>query len=50
MVRVTIDGSIHGGKGDERLIEVINRTGTELAQVCYHLQLGPIQTCDRRLR
>jgi formate dehydrogenase major subunit len=46
MVKVTIDGSVHETKGDERLIEVINHTGTELAQVCYHPQLGPIQTCD----
>jgi formate dehydrogenase major subunit len=46
MVTVTIDGSIHEARGDERLIDLINRTGTELAQVCYHPQLGPIQTCD----
>ena len=46
MVTVTIDGSIHEARGDERLIDLINRTGTELAQVCYHPQLGAIQTCD----
>jgi formate dehydrogenase major subunit len=46
MVTVMIDGSIHEARGDERLIDLINRTGTELAQVCYHPQLGPIQTCD----
>ena len=46
MVTVTIDGSIHEARGDERLIDLINRTGTELAQVFYHPQLGPIQTCD----
>jgi formate dehydrogenase major subunit len=30
----------------ERLIGVLNRVGVELSQVCYHPQLGPIQTCD----
>ena len=30
----------------ELLIEAINRNGTALPQVCYHSQLGPIQTCD----
>jgi formate dehydrogenase major subunit len=46
MVTVTIDGGIHEARGDERLIDLINRTGTELARACYHPQLGPIQTCD----
>jgi formate dehydrogenase major subunit len=30
----------------ELLIETINRSETPLPQVCYHHQLGPIQTCD----
>ncbi|GGN28796.1 putative oxidoreductase YjgC [Deinococcus daejeonensis] len=30
----------------EPLIEVINRAQVPLAQVCYHEQLGPIQSCD----
>ena len=30
----------------EPLIEAINRSHTALPQVCYHEQLGPIQTCD----
>jgi formate dehydrogenase major subunit len=46
MVKVTIDGNIHEAKDGERLIDVINRTGTALAQVCYLPQLGPIQSCD----
>jgi len=33
-------------KAGEHLIDVINRTEKELPQVCYHPQLGPIQTCD----
>jgi len=30
----------------ERLIDVINRAGAKIPQVCYQPQLGPIQTCD----
>ncbi|HTJ31497.1 MAG TPA: formate dehydrogenase subunit alpha [Acidobacteriaceae bacterium] len=30
----------------EKLIDVINRAGACLPQVCYHEQLGPIQSCD----
>ena len=33
-------------KPGERLIDTINRSGTLIPQVCYHPQLGPIQTCD----
>jgi predicted molibdopterin-dependent oxidoreductase YjgC len=46
MVKVTIDDSVHDVRGNERLIDLLNRIGTKLAQVCYHPQLGPIQTCD----
>jgi formate dehydrogenase major subunit len=46
MPSVTIDGSIHEAEAGERLIDLINRCGRELPQVCYHPQLGPIQTCD----
>src|ERR1700755_466679 len=35
--------SIHEG---ELLVAAINRAGVLLPQVCYHPQLGPIQTCD----
>src|SRR3984957_9592707 len=46
VVSVIIDGLEHeGGKG-ERLVDLINRAGVKLAQVCYHPQMGPIQTCD----
>jgi len=30
----------------EILIDLLNRNGNEISQVCYHPQLGPIQTCD----
>src|SRR6476646_4726463 len=43
---INLNGSVHEVRDGERLIDVINRSGIELAQVCYHPQLGPIQTCD----
>ena len=46
MIAVTIDGVTHQASSGERLIDVINRAGINIAQVCYHPQLGPIQTCD----
>ncbi|HSY64287.1 MAG TPA: formate dehydrogenase subunit alpha [Terriglobales bacterium] len=46
MITLTIDGVAHEASSGERLIEVINRAGINIAQVCYHPQLGPIQTCD----
>lgn len=45
-VYITIDGRREIATPGERLIDVINRSGSSLAQVCYHPQLGPIQTCD----
>jgi len=42
----TINGKPHDIRAGERLIDFINRSGVQLAQVCYHPQLGPIQTCD----
>src|SRR5216683_2158769 len=46
MLSVTIDGVVQGAQAGERLIDVVNRTGSKVPQVCYHPQLGPIQTCD----
>src|ERR1700741_3074198 len=46
MVRININGTEVEALDGERLIDVINRTGLQLSQVCYHPQLGPIQTCD----
>ena len=43
---ILINGSPHGIKPGEILIEAINRAETKLPQVCYHPRLGPIQTCD----
>jgi formate dehydrogenase major subunit len=46
MARITIDGSEFEAQDGERLIDAVNRAGLQLSQVCYHAQLGPIQTCD----
>ena len=46
MVNVAIDGVIQKAEPNELLVDVINRTSTILPHVCYHPQLGPVQTCD----
>src|ERR1700688_1815519 len=46
VVDVVIDGSMYAAHPGERLVELLNRIGVKLSQVCYHPQLGPIQTCD----
>ena len=43
---MTVDGVGQLAWVGEPLVDVINRAQIELAQVCYHPQLGPIQTCD----
>jgi formate dehydrogenase major subunit len=45
-ISLTVNGEPRESRPDERLIEVINRTGSKVPQVCYHPHLGPIQTCD----
>ena len=45
-INLTVDGTPRESKPDERLIDLINRIGSKVPQVCYHQQLGPIQTCD----
>ncbi|MGC1462423.1 MAG: molybdopterin-dependent oxidoreductase, partial [Terracidiphilus sp.] len=42
----TINGKSLAIQPGERLIDAINRSGVPIPQVCYHPQLGPIQTCD----
>jgi len=46
MFNVSIDGISQKANKGERLIDLINRTGNKFPQVCYHPQLGPIETCD----
>src|SRR5258705_7535428 len=45
-LNLTIDGWSTEATADERLVDLINRIGAQLPQVCYHPQLGPIQSCD----
>ena len=46
LMSATINGKTQVIQPGERLIDAINRSGVEIPQVCYHPQLGPIQTCD----
>src|SRR3984885_10128522 len=46
MATITINNKLHSFSPGEHLIDVINRAGERIPQVCYHPQLGPIQTCD----
>src|SRR6266478_1719601 len=46
MLAIKVDGLVEEANVDERLIDVINRSASKVPQVCYHPQLGPIQTCD----
>lgn len=46
MLQLVIDSATYDAEAAEHLIDVTNRTGKELPQVCYHPQLGAIQTCD----
>ncbi len=41
-----IDGTAREFTAGERLLDVMNRAGSHVPQVCYHPQMGPIQTCD----
>ena len=45
-ITVTVDGTVTEARPEERLLDLLNRTGAKIPQVCYHPQLGPIQTCD----
>jgi len=45
-ITVTVDGSVREAAEGERLVDLLNRIGANIPQVCYHPQLGPIQTCD----
>ena len=46
MANINIDGKLLRIAAGESLLDAINRAEVPLAQVCYHPQLGPIQTCD----
>ena len=42
MLQIVIDNANYEAEAGELLLDVINRIGKELSQVCYHPQLGPI--------
>ena len=46
MVKFNLDGVVREAQPDELLIDLINRAGVSVPHVCYHPQLGPVQTCD----
>src|SRR5437016_14159536 len=49
VLKVAIDGVVQEAQPGELLIDLINRTGGSVPHVCYHPQLGPVQTCDTRM-
>src|SRR5438270_4121316 len=46
MIQISINGTEYEVAAGDRLIDAINGARVPLSQVCYHPQLGPIQTCD----
>ncbi|HVV73908.1 MAG TPA: molybdopterin-dependent oxidoreductase, partial [Verrucomicrobiae bacterium] len=45
-LELQVNGQPQEARAGELLIELLNRTGHSLPQVCFHPQLGSIQTCD----
>jgi formate dehydrogenase major subunit len=45
-MEVLVNGKPQAVRPGEPLVDVVNRAGVQIPQVCYHPQLGPIQTCD----
>jgi formate dehydrogenase major subunit len=46
VTRLVIDERAFSAQESELLIDVAERAGIEVPHICYHAQLGPIQTCD----
>ena len=46
MAKVSIDGIVREAGPNELLIDLLNRADVTVPHVCYHPQLGPVQTCD----
>jgi len=46
VINIEIDGVVQEAQPDELLVDLIERTGNTIPHVCYHPQLGPVQTCD----
>jgi formate dehydrogenase major subunit len=49
MIQIFINEAESQAAAGDRLIDAINRAGVPVPQVCYHPQLGPIQTCRHAL-
>jgi formate dehydrogenase major subunit len=45
-IKLTLDGEATEAKERELLIDLLQRSNVKVPAVCYHHQLGPIQTCD----
>ncbi len=45
-IKLTLDGQAVETKPGELLIDLLLRRDAKVPSVCYHHQLGPIQTCD----
>jgi formate dehydrogenase major subunit len=45
-LKLTLDGRVIEAKESELLIDLLIRRGAKVPSVCYHHQLGPIQTSD----
>jgi formate dehydrogenase major subunit len=45
-IKLTLDGRTIEVKEPELLIDLLIRRGAKVPSVCYHHQLGPIETCD----
>ena len=45
-ISISVDGLPLRAKTGELLIDLLNRNGKKVPHVCYHPQLGPIETCD----
>ncbi len=43
---LTINGVPHSIGSAKHLVDLLNNAGQIIPQVCYHPQMGPIQTCD----
>src|SRR5882672_12590693 len=46
VVQLIVDGVVRDARQNESLVDVIARVGGAIPHVCYHPQLGAIQTCD----
>lgn len=46
MIRVTVDGVVQEATEGESVLDILNRQDVLVPQLCFHPQLGPIQTCD----